>query len=167
MVYSPAVADFDIQGYIAQAGGYLSSYSETVEPAELVTGVQIVRRVALETSINPQLLLAFLEYRSGWVRGQPAAQADLAHPIGFYVPDYTGLYLELSLVAKQLNLGYYGWRAGHAGRAGLPRRRACAHQPNPERRFGCRADADLQVLPPAERLAAVRVRPTWPAEAVQ
>ena len=112
VVYSPAVADFDIQGYIAQAGGYLSSYSETVEPAELVTGVQIVRRVALETSINPQLLLAFLEYRSGWVRGQPVATADLAHPIGFYVPDYTGLYLELSLVAKQLNLGYYGWRAG-------------------------------------------------------
>ena len=34
------------------------------------------------------------------------------YPIGFYVPDYHGLYLELSLVAKELNIGYYGWRQG-------------------------------------------------------
>jgi LasA protease len=112
VVYSPAAAGFDIEAYITHAGGYLSTYGELVEPDEWLSGVQIVRRVASDNSINPQLLLAFLEFRSGWVRGQPARDADLDHPIGFYVPDYTGLYLELSLTAKHLNIGYYGWRQG-------------------------------------------------------
>jgi hypothetical protein len=112
VIYSPVVADFSTEAYIAQAGGFLSTYSELVEPGEDLSGAEIVRRIAVENSVNPQLLLAFLEFRSGWVRGQPAVGADRNHPIGFYVPDYTGLYLELSLVAKQLNLGYYGWRAG-------------------------------------------------------
>jgi murein DD-endopeptidase MepM/ murein hydrolase activator NlpD len=66
----------------------------------------------VESSVNPQLLLAFLEFRSGWVHGQPADPIHVDYPIGFYVPNYHGLYLELSLVAKQLNIGYYGWRQG-------------------------------------------------------
>ena len=112
VVYSPAIASFDIEAYIAQAGGYLNSYGEFVDADEWLSGPQIVRRVALDSSVNPQLLLAFLEFRSGWVRGQPSVYGDLERPIGFYVPEYTGLYLELSLVAKHLNIGYYGWRQG-------------------------------------------------------
>jgi LasA protease len=112
VVYSPAAASFDSGAYIAQAGGYLATYGELVEPDEWLSGAQIVTRVASENSINPQLLLAFLEFRSGWVSGQPASNADLERPLGFYVPDYTGLYLELSLAAKHLNIGYYGWRLG-------------------------------------------------------
>jgi LasA protease len=112
VVYSPAAAGFDIVVYITQAGGYLATYGELVEPDEWLSGAQIVQRVASENSVNPQLLLAILEFRSGWVRGQPGSSADLERPIGFYVPDYTGLYLELSLAAKHLNIGYYGWRLG-------------------------------------------------------
>jgi murein DD-endopeptidase MepM/ murein hydrolase activator NlpD len=112
VVYSPAVASFDIAAYIAQAGGYLNTYGEYVDADEWLSGAQIVQRVAGDSSVNPQLLLAFLEFRSGWVRGQPSVYADLEHPIGFYVPEYTGLYLELSLAAKHLNIGYYGWRQG-------------------------------------------------------
>ena len=80
---------------------------------EWLTGSEIVRRVALESSINPKVLLAFLEFRSGWVRGQPSDPTQVDYPIGFYVPDYQGLYLELALVAKELNIGYYGWRQGN------------------------------------------------------
>jgi len=112
VVYSPAVAGFSTEAYIAQAGGFLSNYSELVERGERLSGTEIVRRIAVENSVNPQILLAFLEFRSGWVRGQPADPAQIDYPIGFYVPDYTGLNLELSLVAKQLNMGYYGWRQG-------------------------------------------------------
>ena len=68
--------------------------------------------MAENTSVNPKVLLAFLEYRSGWVRGQPFNPYQVDYPLGFYVPDYKGLYLELSLVAKELNIGYYGWRQG-------------------------------------------------------
>ncbi len=111
IIYSPAEANFQIEAYIAQAGGYLSTYSEKVDD-ETLSGSAIIQRVAVESSINPQLLLAFLEFRSGWVRGQPFVYTQPEFPIGFYVPDYKGLYLELCLVAKQLSLGYYGWREG-------------------------------------------------------
>jgi LasA protease len=112
IIYSPSSADFQIDAYITGAGGYLSTYREKVDVDEWLTGAEIVRRVALESSINPKLLLAFLEFRSGWVRGQPADPAQLDYPIGYYVPEYRGLYLELALVAKELNIGYYGWREG-------------------------------------------------------
>jgi LasA protease len=112
IIYSPSSAGFQIDAYIAQAGGYLSTYQEKVDVDEWMTGSEIVRRVALESSINPQVLLAFLEFRSGWVRGQPFDPTQVDYPIGFYVPDYHGLYLELSVVAKELNIGYYGWRQG-------------------------------------------------------
>lgn len=112
IIYSPEVANFQIDAYITQAGGYLSTYREEVEVGEWLTGSEILRRVALESSINPKVLLAFLEFRSGWVRGQPLYNSQVEYPIGFYVPDYKGLYLELALVAKELNIGYYGWRQG-------------------------------------------------------
>jgi hypothetical protein len=52
-----------------------------------------------------------MEYRSHWVSSIPA-NPDTSHPLGFQVPGYQGLYLELSLVGKLLNMGYYGWRQG-------------------------------------------------------
>ena len=112
IIYSPESVGFPIDAYITQAGGYLSTYRELVDPGEWQTGSEIIQRVASESSINPQVLLAFLEFRSGWVRGQPSSPSQVDYPIGFYVPDYHGLYLELALVAKWLNIGYYGWRQG-------------------------------------------------------
>lgn len=111
VIYSPAQATFRVADYVDQAGGYLHSYTEKVDD-EILTGSEIVQRVAVESSVNPQLLLAFLEFRSGWVRGLPFDYTQPEFPIGFYVPEYKGLYLELSLVAKYLNTGYYGWRQG-------------------------------------------------------
>ena len=111
VIYSLSSAVFRIEDYIAQGGGYLSTYHEKVDD-EWQSGSEIVHRVASESSINPQLLLAVLEFRSGWVRGQPFTYTQPDYPIGFYVPEYKGLYLELSLVAKELNIGYYGWRQG-------------------------------------------------------
>jgi murein DD-endopeptidase MepM/ murein hydrolase activator NlpD len=111
VIYSPSTVGFDIRDFIAGSGGFLSAYEEEVE-GEWLSGAQIVQRVAEETSTNPRLLLSFLEYRSGWVTGEPENSEKIVYPIGFYVPGYRGLYLELSLAAKQLNIGYYGWRLG-------------------------------------------------------
>ncbi len=114
VVYSPEAADFDIASYVDQAGGYLGTYRQEVdkEKHEWLSGAQIVQRVAENTSVNPKILLAFLEFRAGWVRGQPYDPAQQDYPLGFFVPEYKGLYLELSLAAKMLNIGYYGWRDG-------------------------------------------------------
>ena len=111
IIYSPLAADFHVYEYVSQAGGYLSTYSEYVD-GEMLSGAEIVQRVAIETSTNPRFLLAFLEHRSQWVSGQPPGPEKERYPIGFYVPGYQGLYKELSLTAKMLLSGYYGWRSG-------------------------------------------------------
>ncbi|HJS29515.1 MAG TPA: LysM peptidoglycan-binding domain-containing protein, partial [Anaerolineales bacterium] len=76
-VYSPTAIDFDIQEFVAQAGGYLSTYSEYLASTGMTTGADIVQRVAIENSVNPRLLLALLEYQSHWVYGG-AADLNLA-----------------------------------------------------------------------------------------
>ena len=108
---SPSTVGFRIDTYVVEAAGFLSTYAEEVDGQGL-SGSEIVQRVAWETSTNPRLLLAFLEHRSQWVTGQPASSDKEIYPLGFYVPGYRGLYMELSLAAKQLNIGYYGWRMG-------------------------------------------------------
>ena len=111
VIYSFTSAGFEIESFVVGAGGFLASYVEEVD-GELLTGAEIVARVAGELSVNPRLLLAFLEYRSGWVYGQPANPGDPRNPIGFYVPGMSGLYDELTFSATQVNIGYYGWRLG-------------------------------------------------------
>jgi murein DD-endopeptidase MepM/ murein hydrolase activator NlpD len=111
IINSPAALDFDLPEFIWQAGGYLSVYTETLN-GEVVSGIEIVQRISSQSSINPRLLLAFLEYRSQWVYGFPADSQGAAYPIGFYAPGRKGLYQELLMTATQLNVGYYGWRQG-------------------------------------------------------
>jgi LasA protease len=112
VINSPTALDFNLEQYIASAGGYLSVYTETLD-SEVISGIEIVRRISDQASINPRLLLAFLEYRSGWVRGYPTSLSDKNYPLGFYAPGQRGLYRELQMTATQLNLGYYGWRLGN------------------------------------------------------
>jgi LasA protease len=111
LVNSPTAVGFDIQSFVNQAGGYLSTYQEPVE-GQQVSGASIVARVAVETSTNPRLLLALLEYRSGWVLGQPSSSRSRTYPLGFAVPGRSGLYEELKMTATHLGIGYYGWRDG-------------------------------------------------------
>lgn len=111
VIYSPSSLDFQISEFIQQAGGFLSGYSEIVNNKRL-NASQIVELVARESSVNPRFLLAFLEFRSGWIYGQLRNTKDLDYPIGFTVPDRRGLYQELVMTATHLNSGYYGWRNG-------------------------------------------------------
>jgi LasA protease len=111
VINSPTTLDFDIDRTIRQAGGYLSQYKELVQ-GEQLSGVEIIQRVALESSVNPRFLLALLELRSGWVRGLPNARTAEKYPIGFHISGWEGLYKELVITATHLNLGYYGWREG-------------------------------------------------------
>jgi LasA protease len=107
LVYGPATIEFDPISFSREQGGYLAGYSQDVE-GQLLTGGQIVQRVAENYSVNPRLLLALLEYRSGWVT-DPAPQ-NVDYPMGFYDAYYAGLYRQLAWTANQLNRGYYLWR---------------------------------------------------------
>lgn len=111
VVFSPSAADFDVIAYADKAGGYLSRYQQSVS-GKLLTGSQILNRIAVENSINPYLLLALLEYKSHWVTGEPTNIQETDYPMGVAKLEYKGLYKQLYWVVQQLSIGYYGWRAG-------------------------------------------------------
>ncbi len=111
IVYSPSALDFDIKGFVQNAGGYLSSYKEYVNDS-WKTGAEVIYKVAIENSINPRLLLAVLELQSGWVYGQPSNIAKTDYPMGWVHVEKKGLYKQLSWAVQQFSIGYYGWRDG-------------------------------------------------------
>jgi LasA protease len=112
VVFSPSAVDFDIHAFVAEAGGYLSSYNEFLKTSGNTSGAGIVYRVAIENSINPRLLLAILEHRSGWVYGQPATQIQRDYPMGYISLSHKGLFPQLIWAVQQISTGYYGWREG-------------------------------------------------------
>ena len=75
-----------------------------------VSGPEILQRVAQIYSVNPRLLIAVLEYQSGWLTASNPDEHDF--PMG--ARDYwrKGLYRQLSWAADTLNAGYYRWRTG-------------------------------------------------------
>jgi murein DD-endopeptidase MepM/ murein hydrolase activator NlpD len=112
LIYSPSALDFDIRAYVEDAGGYLSTYQEWLGSTEWTDGWEVVYRIALDNSINPRLLLALLEYQSGWVYGQPEDFRAINYPLGFIDSNKKGLRAQLSEAIKLLSTGYYGWREG-------------------------------------------------------
>ena len=111
VVYSPTAVEFDIEQFVLEAGGYLSTYKQSLSTG-MFSGAEIVQRVCIENSVNPRLLLALLEYKSHWVYGQPHNLAETDYPMGWVKLEEKGLYHQLSWVVSQLSIGYYGWRAG-------------------------------------------------------
>lgn len=111
LVNSPAAAQFDVEAFIRGKDGYLAHYQQDVEEeSKTLTGSQIVALVARQYSVNPRLLLAVLEYQSGWVtRSNPDAETR-DYPIGVRETQRKGLYRQLSWAANNLNRGFYLWR---------------------------------------------------------
>jgi LasA protease len=112
LVYGPASAEFDIDAFIQNEGGYLASYTEQVNDQTL-TGAQVITQVAQDYSVNPRLLLALLEYRSKWITTSDPTVLD--YPLGLVKPDHAGLYRQLTWASNELNRGFYLWRANAAG----------------------------------------------------
>lgn len=110
VVNSPCGRNFDIQEFVQAAGGVLSTYTQEVEGQRL-SGSEVVKLVAENTSINPHLLLAWIESRSQWVLGNPETP-NWNHPLGLDIANQEGLYKELAIYAQLVNIGYYGWRQG-------------------------------------------------------
>jgi murein DD-endopeptidase MepM/ murein hydrolase activator NlpD len=114
LVYGPAAAAFDIGEFVSAQGGYLGQYSEVLNTFAL-SGSAIVQLVAENYSVNPRLLLAVLEHRSGWVTQAEPLLANPDYPLGFVHPNRVGLYRQLTWAANELNRGYYLWRANAVG----------------------------------------------------
>lgn len=114
VTFSPSTIDFDIKSFVESAGGYLSNYEEYLATTGWTSGADIIGRIALEYSVNPRLLLAFLEFKSGWVYGMPDPEDEIAlvYPMGYVNSMKKGLYLQSAWFASMVMDGYYGWREG-------------------------------------------------------
>jgi len=108
-VYGPSLRDFNTSLTVTSFGGYLDEYREDVE-GKMLSGAEIVQLVANRQSINPRLLLAIIEYKSGWLTGPEGGRSP--YPLGFIRNGYEGLYQQVTWAANQLSLGYYGHAEG-------------------------------------------------------
>lgn len=110
LVYSPGTADFDLATFVEEEGGYLSRYEEEIA-GQNYKAVDVIERISQEYSVNPRLLLAVLEYRSGWVTQANPPAESIDYPIQYFDTNRKGLYRQLAWTANNLNRGYYLWRA--------------------------------------------------------
>jgi len=109
LVNSPSNAAFDVESFINSTNGYLTSYTEEVDGVS-TSGIDIVKRVALEYSVNPRLILTILEYQSHWITEKAPDEETLVYPMRYYAAWYEGLYQQLGWAANLLNEGYYLWK---------------------------------------------------------
>jgi LasA protease len=109
LVYGPTSTSLDIAAFIHGKGGYLASYTQDVN-GKTLDAAQVVQLIAQDYSVSPRLLLALLEYRSGWLTN-PSPDPSLGDtPFGFNDGWYIGLYRQLAWASVQLNSGFYRWR---------------------------------------------------------
>jgi len=109
LFYSPSAVGFDTLSVAAQFSGKLYRYSETLEDDTTLSGAEIVQRVADEFSVNPRLLLAVLEYRSGWLTSAGKTGVSEDYPLGLKNANRKGLYKQLSWAANEMTRGYTLW----------------------------------------------------------
>lgn len=114
LVFGPSSDGFDIGGFLARFDSYLPRYQEEVE-GQVLNGVQIVERVSREFSVSPRLLLAVLEYQSGWISLANPAESTRVYPIGIRETWREGLYAQLAWAANNLSRGYYLWKVNAVG----------------------------------------------------
>jgi LasA protease len=114
LVYGPNSVDFDITSFVLNKSGHLATYIEEVN-GDIMTGAQIIERIAQNYSVNPRLLLAILEHQSQWVTNSSPKEDTMDFPIGIYDTFREGLYRQLAYGADNLNRGYYLWRINGLG----------------------------------------------------
>jgi LasA protease len=109
LVYGPGQSTFSTKATILEYQGFLSRYSEYADNITQ-TSWEMIDNVARDYSINPRLLLALLEYRSGALT-QPGV-SDFTYPLGHTDSLTNGIYKQLIWASETLSVGYYGWRSG-------------------------------------------------------
>lgn len=122
LVNGPASSGFNVAAFVAAQTGYIRMASDTVPTSradglgvnELLTGAEVVARIAQEFGVDPRLLLALLEYRAGWLSNANPAPELIDYPMISQevsgAVDRKGLYRQLAWTANELNRGYYGWK---------------------------------------------------------
>ena len=107
VVFSASAAAFDVAAFAREKRGYFSRAQ-----AENGSGSAsaALKRLALDNSVNPRLLLALLEHFGGWVTDPSPSGDALNYPFGIYDSSAAGFAAQLIQATNRLGIGYYGWR---------------------------------------------------------
>lgn len=122
LIRSASAQQFDTAAFIRSQPGIIRSLNFPVitrqadgsPRTDTLTAAQIVERASQEYSVDPRLLLAFLEYSAGLLSQFDVPQERQLYP--FISPEQSfglnrsGLYNQLSWLADRLNAGYYDWK---------------------------------------------------------
>ena len=118
LVRSKDAADFDVASFIAAQPGILASLKGAVDTrladgsarTDILPASDIVKRVSLEYSVDPRILLAILEYHLGLLSRHDLELVQPSIPLlsvdAARNGDTTELVDFLSWLANQLNRGY-------------------------------------------------------------
>lgn len=113
LVFGPGSGQFDIAGFIAQQSGYIRTATDKIDNIDY-PAAEIIERVTQEYSVSPQVLLALVEHKGGWLSDANPSDTAKAYPLGvrdsMFGFSRSGLYRQLAYAANQLNAGYYGWK---------------------------------------------------------
>ena len=110
LYYGPSAAGFDTSAIVAQYHGKLAVLTEEQEDGSVLSGSEVVQKVADDFSINPRLLLAVLEYRSGWLTGPGLEGVSEDYPLGLRDITRSGLYDQLAWAANEMTRGFTLWQ---------------------------------------------------------
>ncbi|MBT3322346.1 MAG: hypothetical protein HN392_08695 [Anaerolineae bacterium] len=112
VVFSSTAIDFETISYISEKDAFLKEYEEYLGSTGWTSGAEGIARLAQENSLNPRLLVALVEYESGWVLGDPGNLSESDYPLGYVDFRARGLFRQMMRAVQDLALGYYGWRDG-------------------------------------------------------
>lgn len=113
LINSPNAVGFDSAEFVNRQHGFLASYSENISGKEeglILTGVEILEKVASDYSVNPRLLIAVIDYQTEWITNSNPAEHTLQGSFGLGNSSCETFYCQLSWVADRLNWGYYSWK---------------------------------------------------------
>jgi LasA protease len=111
VVNGPPLEGWDLAHEVESRGGYLASF-RAYTLGGFREGWQVVDKVAQRYSVNPRILLALLEYRTGALTGNSLTPEEVLYPLAQVDEEWRGLAGQLYWAAEALNNGYYGWRDG-------------------------------------------------------
>jgi len=110
-VNGPTAAKFDAVAYVDSQPGWFKNYS-FFGGGETRRGGEIINYIATNYSLNPQMLLALVEYATNALTNPTIPENEDPYPFGYQSKTDQGLYRQLLWAAEILNNGYYGWRTG-------------------------------------------------------
>jgi LasA protease len=110
-VNGPAQVGFNTVDFVQSQPGWFKNY-RVYAGDQMLVGGEVVDHVAENFSVSPRLLLAIIEFHTEGLSHITIPLNIDQYPLGLQDRDHAGLYMQLVLVANELNNAYYGWRTG-------------------------------------------------------